>query len=97
MNDIRDKYIDLTAIIRKRFDAIHEIRSFDKENFYLSETVAFHGRKIIEAIPFLAYWRLITALIQFLERPKVNITRKNIQLRNHQTLRDRFNLYGFSR
>lgn len=52
MSEIPDKYIDLMAIVRKRFDAIYEIKLLDKESFYLSETVAFHGRKIIEAIAF---------------------------------------------
>jgi hypothetical protein len=52
MDNIPDKYIDLMAIVRKRLDAIDKIKSLGKENFYLSETVAFQGRKIVEAIAF---------------------------------------------
>ncbi|MBC1189863.1 MAG: hypothetical protein EWV83_11170 [Microcystis sp. M_OC_Ca_00000000_S217Cul] len=52
MNNIPDKYIDLMAIVRKRLDVIDKIKSLGKDDFYLSETVAFHGRKIIEAIAF---------------------------------------------
>lgn len=52
MNNIPDKYIDLMAIVRKRLDVIDKIKSLEKEDFYLSETVAFHGRKIVEAIAF---------------------------------------------
>jgi hypothetical protein len=52
MNNIPDTYTDLMAIVRKRLDAIDKIKSLGKENFYLSEIVAFHGRKIVEAIAF---------------------------------------------
>jgi hypothetical protein len=52
MDNIPDTYIDLMSIVRKRLDAIDKIKSLSKENFFLSETVAFHGRKIVEAIAF---------------------------------------------
>jgi hypothetical protein len=52
MENIPDIYIDLMAIVRKRLDVIDKIKSLGKESFYLSETVAFHCRKIVEAIAF---------------------------------------------
>ena len=52
MDNIPDTYIDLMAIVRERLDTINKIKLLGKESFYLSETVALHGRKIIEAIAF---------------------------------------------
>jgi len=52
MSTIEDKYIDLMSIIRKRIDAVNEIKSLKEDSFYISETVAFHGRKVVEGIAF---------------------------------------------
>jgi hypothetical protein len=47
-----EQYVDLMAVIRKRFDLINSIRSIPGDRFARAEDAAFHGRKIIEGIAF---------------------------------------------
>lgn len=44
-----EKYLELMKVIRNRLDSIKSLTSI---NFNNSEIIAFHGRKIIEAIAF---------------------------------------------
>jgi hypothetical protein len=53
MSDLSlELYCDLMAVIRQRFDAIHQVNSLDSNRFQNVEICAFHGRKIIEGIAF---------------------------------------------
>jgi hypothetical protein len=47
-----DQYVDLMQNARRRFDLIDALRAVDTDKFLKSETAAFHGRKIIEAVAF---------------------------------------------
>lgn len=47
-----DRYRELMAVIRTRFDSIDFLSNSTDENFHISEIAAFHGRKIIEATAF---------------------------------------------
>ncbi len=46
------QYENLMVTIRQRFDVIEVLRPVDMDVFSKAETVAFHGRKIIEGIAF---------------------------------------------
>lgn len=47
-----EQYADLMAIARKRLDTIAVIKASIGDPFSKAEMVAFHGRKIVEAIAF---------------------------------------------
>ena len=48
----KDNYLQLMRVIRRRFDVIHSLSKIEVDDFYKSESAAFHGRKIIEGIAF---------------------------------------------
>ena len=47
-----DNYLQLMQVIRRRLDVIHSLSKIEVDDFYKSESAAFHGRKIIEGIAF---------------------------------------------
>lgn len=47
-----DQYADLMQNVRRRFDLIDALKAINTDKFLKSETAAFHGRKIIEAVAF---------------------------------------------
>lgn len=47
-----DNYLQLMQVIRRRLDVIHSLSRIEADDFYKSESAAFHGRKIIEGIAF---------------------------------------------
>ncbi|MCG9568874.1 MULTISPECIES: hypothetical protein [Vibrio] len=52
MTEVQIKYLELMRTIRDRFHAIDRIITIEENNFYMSEAIAFHARKVIEAIAF---------------------------------------------
>ncbi len=48
----QDLYRDLMMTIRSRLDIVRSLRSSSLDDFTKAETVAFHGRKIVEGIAF---------------------------------------------
>jgi hypothetical protein len=47
-----EQYADLMRDVRRRFDLIGALKTVKTDKFLKSETAAFHGRKIVEAIAF---------------------------------------------
>ena len=48
----QELYLELMQVVRSRFDTIEALVNNSIDNYGVSEIVAFHGRKIIEAIAF---------------------------------------------